>query len=100
MHLESDRLLGYLIAGFYSGFAPAAVLLMLIFVLYVIGVIDHGIDKQVMRQAIAEFFFMASLTGRYTSSPETSFESIWPSCAASRPAMHISASFGKSALRH
>jgi hypothetical protein len=27
-----------------------------------------------MRQAIAEFFFMASLTGRYTNSPETAFE--------------------------
>lgn len=44
------------------------------YVLYLVGVIDHAIDKQTMRQAIAEFFFMASLTGRYTNSPETAFE--------------------------
>jgi hypothetical protein len=40
-----------------------------------LGVVDYGIDKATMRQAIAEYFFMASLTGRYTSSPETRFES-------------------------
>jgi hypothetical protein len=27
-----------------------------------------------MRQLVAEFFFMASMTGRYTNSPETRFE--------------------------
>lgn len=45
------------------------------YVLYLIGITDYGIDKGSMRQAIAEFYFMASLTGRYTSSPETRFES-------------------------
>lgn len=45
------------------------------YVLYLVGITDYGIDKGRMRQAIAEFFFMASLTGRYTSSPETRFES-------------------------
>jgi hypothetical protein len=45
------------------------------YVLYLIGITDYGIDKGRMRQAIAEFFFMAALTGRYTSSPETRFES-------------------------
>jgi hypothetical protein len=44
------------------------------YVLYLIGIFDHGIQKQSMRQAIAEFFFMAALTGRYTTSPETAFE--------------------------
>lgn len=44
------------------------------YVLYLIGTCDFGIDKTAMRQAIAQFFFMASLTGRYTSSPETRFE--------------------------
>lgn len=44
------------------------------YVLYLIGVKDYGIDRVSMRQAIAEFFFMAALTGRYTSSPETRFE--------------------------
>lgn len=45
------------------------------YVLYLMGVTDFGIDKGRMRQAISEFFFMAALTGRYTSSPETRFES-------------------------
>lgn len=45
------------------------------YVLYLIGVSDFGLDKITMRQAVAEFFFMAALTGRYTSSPETRFES-------------------------
>lgn len=44
------------------------------YVLYLIGIRDYKIDKSTMRQAIAEFFFMASLTARYTSSPETRFE--------------------------
>lgn len=45
------------------------------YVLYLIGTCDFGIDKGTMRQAIAEFFFMAALTGRYTTSPETRFDS-------------------------
>ncbi|NVO14054.1 MAG: DUF262 domain-containing protein [Rhodoplanes sp.] len=45
------------------------------YVLYLIGIRDYAIDRDQMRQAIAEFFFMAALTGRYTSSPETRFES-------------------------
>lgn len=44
------------------------------FVLYLIGLCDYGVPKTAMRQAIAEFFFMAALTGRYTTSPETRFE--------------------------
>lgn len=45
------------------------------YVLYLIGTGDFGIHRDKMRQAIAEFWFMASLTGRYTSSPETRFDS-------------------------
>jgi hypothetical protein len=45
------------------------------YVLYLIGIRDYGVDKTAMRQAIAEFFFMAALTGRYSSSPETRFDS-------------------------
>lgn len=44
------------------------------YVLYLIGATEYGIDKTRIRQVIAEFFFMAALTGRYTSSPETRFE--------------------------
>jgi hypothetical protein len=45
------------------------------YVLYLIGLRDYEIDRTTMRQTIAEFFFMTALTGRYTSSPETRFES-------------------------
>lgn len=44
------------------------------YVLYLIGTTAYVVDKSKVRQAIAEFFFMAALTGRYTSSPETRFE--------------------------
>jgi hypothetical protein len=39
------------------------------YVLYLIGLRDYGVDRVTMRQTIAEFFFMATLTGRYTNSP-------------------------------
>ena len=44
------------------------------YVLFLIGTCDYGVDRTTMRQAIAEFFFMAAMTGRYTTSPETRFE--------------------------
>ncbi len=44
------------------------------YVLYLIGATEFGIDKTRIRKAIAEFYFMAALTGRYTNSPETRFE--------------------------
>lgn len=44
------------------------------YVVYLIGARDYGIPKPQIRQATAEFFFMAALTGRYTTSPETRFE--------------------------
>ena len=63
------------LAGYrHEGMITSETAIIYAYVLYLIGVIDHGIDKQSMRQAIAEFFFMASLTGRYTNSPETAFE--------------------------
>jgi hypothetical protein len=45
------------------------------YVLYLIGLCDYRVDRATMRQIIAEFFFMVALTGRYTNSPETRFES-------------------------
>lgn len=45
------------------------------YVLYLIGLRDYSVDRMTMRQTIAEFFFMSTLTGRYTNSPETRFES-------------------------
>jgi hypothetical protein len=63
------------LAGYrHEGMITSETAIIYAYVLYLIGIIDHDIDKQKMRQAIAEFFFMASLTGRYTNSPETAFE--------------------------
>ncbi len=44
------------------------------YVLYLIGLRDYSIDRTRIRLAIAQFFFMSAMTGRYTSSPETRFE--------------------------
>lgn len=44
------------------------------YVLYLIGTTEHGIDRSKIRQVIAEFFFMAALTGRYSTSSETRAE--------------------------
>ena len=63
------------LAGYrHEGMITSETAIIYAYVLYLIGVVDHGIDKSTMRQAIAEFFFMSSLTGRYTNSPETAFE--------------------------
>jgi hypothetical protein len=63
------------LAGYrHEGMITSQTAIIYAYVLYLIGVIDHQIDKQIMRQAIAEFFFMASLTGRYTNSSETAFD--------------------------
>ncbi|MEO6215880.1 MAG: DUF262 domain-containing protein [Sphingomonas sp.] len=44
------------------------------YVLYMIGIRDYAVDRATMRQVVAEFFAMASMTGRYTNSPETKVE--------------------------
>jgi hypothetical protein len=63
------------LAGYrHEGMITSKTAIIYAYVIYLIGIIDHEVDKQKMRQAIAEFFFMASLTGRYTNSPETAFE--------------------------
>ncbi|WP_296596599.1 DUF262 domain-containing protein [Phenylobacterium sp.] len=69
--LSGLKLAGYLGAKMIS--SEAAIIFS--YVLYLIGVTEFGLEKARVRQAIAEFFFMAALTGRYTSSPETRFES-------------------------
>jgi len=44
------------------------------YVLYLMGIRDYSVHRTDMRQVIAEFFFMAAMTGRFTNSPETRFE--------------------------
>jgi hypothetical protein len=63
------------LAGYrHEGMISSETAIIYSYVLYLIGLVDHEIDKAQLRQAVAEFFFMASLTGRYTSSPETKFD--------------------------
>lgn len=63
------------LAGYrHEGMISSQTAIIYSYVIYLIGLVDHKIDKQDLRQAIAEFFFMTSLTGRYTNSPETQFE--------------------------
>ena len=48
--------------------------LLFTYVFYLIGRTEYGVDEHTLRQAIAKWFFMCSLTGRYTRSPESDFE--------------------------
>lgn len=71
------------LAGYRSGkMLSSETALIYSYVLYLVGVRDYEIKRDTMRQVIAEFFFMAALTGRYTNSPETKFDSdlslLWP----------------------
>lgn len=69
-YLDGLKLAGY--RGQKMVSSEAAIIFS--YVLYLIGIRDYGIDRTRMRQAIAEFYFMSAMTGRYTSSPETRFE--------------------------
>jgi len=44
------------------------------YALWLIGKRDFGLDPHLLRDVMACWFFMASLTGRYTSSPESRME--------------------------
>lgn len=44
------------------------------YAMWLIGKRDFGVDPYRLREVIARWFFMAALTGRYTSSPESRME--------------------------
>lgn len=69
--LDSLKLAGYRSSKMIS----SETTILYSYVLYLIGLRDYGLDRMTMRKAIAEFYFMSALTGRYTNSPETRFES-------------------------
>ena len=48
--------------------------LLYTYALYLIGKRDFDVDHHRLRGGIARWFFMTSLTGRYTNSPETAME--------------------------
>ncbi len=49
--------------------------LIFAYVLYLIGRTEYEVEERTLRRVIARWFFMSSLTGRYTGSPESALES-------------------------
>lgn len=48
--------------------------LLFSYILYLMGKTEYGIDEFRLRNVIARWFFMSSLTGRFTGSPESAME--------------------------
>lgn len=48
--------------------------LIFAYILYLLGRTEFKVDEHRLRKLIARWFFMSSLTGRYTSSPESKME--------------------------
>jgi hypothetical protein len=64
------------LAGFMSGkLISSQTNLMYTYVFYLIGRAEYNIETSKLRKVIAQWFFMTSLTGRYTGSAETAMES-------------------------
>jgi hypothetical protein len=62
-----------------AGYRSASVItsettLVYAYVFFLIGKRDYKVDSYLLRNVIARWFFMTSLTGRYTGSPETVME--------------------------
>jgi hypothetical protein len=64
-----------LTAGYRSGkLISSQNTLLYCYVFYLLGRTEYGVEEKELRRVIARWFFMASLTGRYTSSPESTME--------------------------
>lgn len=62
-------------AGFLSGrLISSQANLLYTYVFYLMGRTEYQIDEHKLRKVIAQWFFMASLTGRYTGSAESAME--------------------------
>lgn len=62
-------------AGFRSGkMISSQNNLLFSYMLYLIGRTEYGIDEFELRRVIARWFFMSSVTGRFTGSPESAME--------------------------
>lgn len=63
-------------AGYRSGkVITSQTTLLYSYVFYLLGKGEYGLSESDLRKAIARWFFFSSLTGRYTSSPESALES-------------------------
>lgn len=62
-------------AGFRSGkMISSQNSLLFSYMLYLIGKTEYGVPEFDLRRTIARWFFMSSVTGRFTSSPESAME--------------------------
>lgn len=62
-------------AGYRSaGMISSVTALIYTYVFFLIGKYDYVIDPFILRGIISKWFFMSSITGRYSSSPETRME--------------------------
>ena len=48
--------------------------LLFTYIIYLLGRTEYDVEEHKLRRVIAQWFFMATLTGRYSSSPETTLE--------------------------
>ncbi|HEU5124986.1 MAG TPA: DUF262 domain-containing protein [Verrucomicrobiae bacterium] len=63
-------------AGFRSGkVITSDTTVLYSYVFYLLGKAEYGLSESELRRAISRWFFFASLTGRFTSSPESALES-------------------------
>ncbi|MCD6335264.1 MAG: DUF262 domain-containing protein, partial [Candidatus Latescibacteria bacterium] len=63
------------LAGFRSGsMISSQSNLLFSYILYLIGRTEYGVEEFLLRRVIARWFFMSSLTGRFTGSPESAME--------------------------
>lgn len=77
LHLQNwhDFLQALLRAGFRSNkMISSQTALLYSYVFYLLGKYEYGVDHRTLRTLIARWFFMASLTGRYSGSPESVME--------------------------
>lgn len=62
-------------AGFRSGkMISSRNNLLFSYILYLLGRTEYGVEEFRLRRVIARWFFMSSLTGRFTGSPESAME--------------------------
>jgi hypothetical protein len=62
-------------AGFRNGkMISSQASLLFSYMLYLIGRTEYRVEEFALRKAIAQWFFMSAVTGRFTGSPESSME--------------------------
>lgn len=77
LHLQHwhDFLKAVMRAGFRSGrMISSQNNLLFAYMLYLLGRTEYGVEEYELRRLIAQWFFMTALTGRYSSSPESTME--------------------------